>query len=114
MQSAIQNEELEIIEKMLSDGHDPNEIISHGQTLLFQTNNIKILKLLLDYGADPKSEDEFGFTVSDYTDNSEILSLMKTESNQPKFVKYRATIKSKTKRGKTKKHNKITNTEHIL
>lgn len=108
MQSAIQNEELEIIEKMLSDGHDPNEIVSHGQTLLFQTNNIKILQLLLDYGANPKAEDEFGFTVSDYTDNSEILSLMKTENNQPKFVKYRATIKSNTKRGKTKK-NKTSN-----
>jgi ankyrin repeat protein len=105
MQNAIETENLEQIENLLTNGHDPNEIIENGQTLLFQTSNINIIKLLLEYGADPKAVDEYGFTVSDYTDNAEIISLIKAETKPTKFSKYKSTIKSKTNRGKTKKNH---------
>ena len=106
MQEAIKTENIEEIDKLLRNGHDPNEKIEKGQTLIFQTENINILKLLIEYGANPNTTDEYGFTVSDYTDNAEILLLLKSESeNQTsKFVKYRGTFRLKGKRGKTKKN----------
>ncbi len=109
MEEAISSNDIIKIKELLIDGVDPNEKNAEGRPLIFETQNLEIIDIFLNYGLDPKIMDNHGFTMEDYNDNPLLKEKLNTPLNSftinpPKFLRYKASMKSHNKRKKTRRN----------